>query len=280
MNFFLHYLRRIAFLCMVTLTACAQLSKEPLQGTTPASAQPTAATPFPGVYVADIVTAAPGNTGSGFYDSNKAANGIRGAATSSGSFDVFSLDNSGASTHIVLAWTGKKIKNGIGIDFIVYENAFYFSGDPSQRFMDLMFVEVSNDNINYCGFAPDYTAATETTYSNNPAHWQRFAGRNPVLYNVDSNNLTVAQLFQDNDANAEPELGGGDPFDLDNLSADNVFNTGCNMPLRDDLKANGFRFLRLTPAVRRNNPDTGAAFVADAISFGPDIDGAVARYVE
>ncbi len=260
--------------------ACAQIPKETLQSSSGNNTQTTAATAFPDVFVADTVTAAPGNTGSGFYDQNKAVNGIRGAGTSGGSLDVFSLDNSGTSGYIVLSWSGKKIKNGAGVDFIVYENAFYASGNSAQRFMDLLFVEVSNDNINYCGFAPNYAATPETTYSNNPAHWLRFAGRNAVLYNVDSNNLSAAQLFQDNDANGEPDLGGGDPFDLDNLSTDNSYGTGCNTTLRDDLKTNGFRYLRLTPAARRVNPDTGAAFVADTASFGPDIDGVVARYVE
>lgn len=260
--------------------ACAQIQKESLQSSGSTNTQAVGATAFPDVYVADTVTAAPGNTGSGFYDQSKAINGVRGSGNSGGSLDVFSLDNSGASAFLTLSWAGKKIKNGSGADFVVYENAFYASGNPAQRFMDLMFVEVSSDNVNYCGFAPDYTATTETVYSNNPANWQRFAGRNPVLYNVDSNNLAAAQLFQDNDANGEPDLGGGDPFDLDNLSADNTYSTGCNTTVRDDLKTNGFRYLRLTPAVRRNNPDTGAAFVADSASFGPDIDGVVARYVQ
>ncbi len=269
----------ICLLPLVTI-ACAQIQKESLQGGSGSNTEAVAATAFPDVYLADTVIAAPGNAGSGFYDQNKAVNGVRGAGNSGGSLDVFSLDNSGASAYIVLAWSGKKIKNGTGVDFTVYENAFYASGNPAQRFMDLLFVEVSNDNVNYCGFAPDYTAAPETTYSNNPANWPRFAGRNPVLYNVDSNNLTAAQLFQDNDANGEMDLGGGDPFDLDNLSTDNTFNTGCNTTVRDELRTNGFRYLRLTPAARRNNPDTGAAFVADSASLGPDIDGVVARYVE
>lgn len=260
--------------------ACAQIPKESLQGNSAANSQPAVATPFPGVYVADTVVSAPGNTASGFYDANKAVNGIRGTGTASGSLDVFSLDNSGSSASIVLSWAGKKIKNGTGTDFIVYENAFYQSGNSNQRFMDLMFVEVSVDGVSYCGFAPDYTASPETNYSNNPAYWQRFAGKNPVLYNVDSNNLTATQLFQDNDANGEPDLGGGDPYDLDNLSADNSFSIGCSTTLRNDIIANGFRYLRLIPAARRINPDTGAAFVTDSASFGPDIDGAVARYVE
>lgn len=272
---------KTAILALCTLTACAQIEKESQQsGTGSNNSQSAQGTAFPGVYLADTVTEAPGHTGSGYYDRNKATNGVRGGGTATGSLDVFSLDNSGTSSHIVLSWAGKKVKNSTGADFIIYENAFYSGGNANQRFMDLLFVEVSNDNVNYCGFAPDFSSVPESTYSMNPAHWQRFAGRAPVIYNVDSYNLTATQLFQDNDANAEGDLGGGDLFDLDNLSADNSYATGCNTTLRDELKTNGFRYLRLTPAARRINADTGAAFVADAASFGPDIDGVVARTVE
>jgi hypothetical protein len=238
------------------------------------------ATPIAGVFLADMVVEAPGHTGIGFYDRQKAINGVRGAGSGAGSLDVFSLDNSGASSHLTLRWNGKKIKNGAGIDLIVFENAFNISGNPATRFMDLVIVEVSNDNVNFCGFAPDYTYTPETTYSNNPAYWLRFAGRTPVLYNVDSNNLTEAQLFQDNDNNYEPDLAGGDAFDLDLLSDSNYYNTGCTTELRDELKNNGFTYLRLTPANRRTNPDTGVVFVKDGMSNGPDIDGVVARYAE
>jgi hypothetical protein len=234
-----------------------------------------------GIYLADTVTEAPGNTGSGTYNASGIIDGVRGAGTAAGATSgVFSLDNSGASSHVVVRWAGKKIKNGTGIDFIVFENAFYVSGSSAARFMDLAFVEVSNDNVNYCGFAPDYTNAPETTYSNNPAHWPRFAGKTPVLYNLDTNNLSATQLFQDNDANKEPDLAGGDAFDLDDLSASNAYGNGCTTILRDELKTNGFIYLKLIPAARRINPDTGAAFVVDGVSTGPDFDGIAARYIE
>ncbi len=258
---------------------CAQIGKESL-GTANNTVTAPNATAQAGVYLADTVTEAPGHTGSGFYDKSKAVNGVRGSGTASGGLDVFSLDNTGASSHIVLSWSGRKIKNDAGADFIVYENPFYSGGNASLRFMDLIFVEVSNDNISYCGFAPDFTGVPESTYSMNPALWPRFAGRVPVRYNVETNNLSVSDLFQDNDADGEPDLGGGDAFNLDDLSNDNYYNTGCTTPLRDDLRSNGFRYLRLVPAGRRINPGTGSVFVVDGVSFGPDIDGVAARYVE
>lgn len=266
------------------MVKCANIQKEEINTASPSAGGVNGVSggnpPAAGTHLADTVIEAPGHTGIGFYDQNKAINGVRGAGSGAGSFDVFSLDNSGPSSHIVLRWNGKKVKNGPGIDFIVFENGFNISENPTTRFMDLVIVEVSNDNLNYCGFAPDYTFSPETVYSNNPQYWQRFAGRTPVLYNQDTNNLDTAQLFQDNDNNYEGDLGGGDAFDLEGLSADNYYATGCNSALREELRTNGFTFIRLTPAHRRINPDTGAVFVKDGISNGPDIDGVVARYAE
>lgn len=284
---------KIALLLTALLAAhCANISKEQLDTTAQSGSGGGGAggggSLPPGLYVLDSVVAAPGHTGSGICNSNNAVNGIRGNGWVAGSFDVFSLDNpggtacGGSSTHLTLRLSGKKIKNGAGADFIVYENGFYISDNSDTRFMDLVIVEVSNDDVNYCGFAPDYTHSPEATYSNNPVHWQRFAGKTPVDYNVDvpARNFTLAELFQDNDSNKEGDLGGGDLFDLDDLSDSNTFSTGCTSALRDELKTNGFTYLRLTPAARRNNPDTGAAFVKDGVANGPDIDGVVARYAE
>ncbi len=273
-------------LVLITVLAahCANISKEDASGGGGGGGNDATggtSSPAVGIYLADTVIEAPGHTGMGFYDQASLTNGIHGAGSDAGATSgIFSLDNSGPSSHVVLRWNGKKVKNGTGIDFVVYENAFNIGGNPATRFMDLIVVEVSNDNVNYCGFAPDYTNSPETTYANNPALWSRFAGRTPVLYNQTSNNLTAAELFQDNDANYAPDLGGGDAFDLDQLSDSNYFGTGCTTALRDELKTNGFTYIKLVPANRRNNPDTGAVFVKDAISNGPDIDGVVARYAE
>ena len=266
----------------VAAVGCANIEKENAANANPSGgggAGGGGGAPTSALYLFDSVEDAPGHTGSGFYDKQKAVNGVRGAGTGAGSFDVFSLDNTGASTHLTLRISGKKVLNGPGADFIVYENGFYIGGNPNTRFMDLIIVEVSNDGTNYCGFAPDYTYSTETTYSNDPAYWLRFAGKTPVIYNVDSNNMTVAQLFSDDDSDGVLN-GGGDAFDLDDLSDSNTWATGCTAALRDQLKNGGFTYLRLTPANRRTNPDTGAVFVKDGIANGPDIDGVVARYTE
>ena len=46
------------------------------------------------------------------------------------------------------------------------------------------------------------------------------------------------------------------------------------------IKAEGFRYLKIVSAPVETNPDTGAPFVKDPISDGPDIDGAYARYTQ
>ena len=222
---------------------------------------------------ADTVTDAPNHTGVGFRDSKLAVNGIRGAGSTSGSGDVFSLASTGGSASITLEWKNKRVLNGSGIDFIVFENPFNYSGESISRFMEPTIVEVSQDNINYCGFSPDYTFPNESSYSRDPQHWQRFAGITPVLYNMDTNPLSGEDLYN-------PLKMGGDAFDLDNLSSTNDYGIGCSTALRDKIKSEGFIYIRLTSSSSRVNPSTGQNYVQDNGAFGggADIDGVIARY--
>lgn len=222
---------------------------------------------------ADTVTSAPNHTGSDFKDKAKAVNGIRGTGIGSGSLDVFSLASTGVNASIVLEWSNRKILNGVGIDFIVFENAFRYNANAATVFMEAIIVEVSQDNINYCGFSPTYNFTPNTTYSNSPVSWMRFAGITPSLYNVETNILLGNDLY-------DVSKTGGDGFDLENLSATNDFGIGCSVLLRDKIKSEGFVYLRLTSATARINPDTTASYLQDPGSFGggPDIDGVLARY--
>ncbi len=222
--------------------------------------------------LADTVTSAPNHTGDGFKNKTLAVNGIRGEGQSAGSTDVFSLAQTGAGSSIVIEWQGKKILNGTGIDFNVFENPFQYSDSSSLFFMEPFFVEVSIDNINYCGFNPLYTYSTPSQYSKNPSHWSRFGGITPVKYNVEKNPLTGNDIF-------DVSKAGGDAYDLDSLSADNTYSIGCTETLKNTLKTSGFIYLRLTAASARINPATGANFPIDSGAFdGPDIDGVIARY--
>lgn len=224
---------------------------------------------------ADVVIEAPSSTGEGFKNSNLAINGVRGGGKFGGSTDVYSLGTTPSTGYIVLEWSNRKVTNGVGIDFVVYENPFVYQNSQNEVFMEQVIVEVSIDGINYCGFNPQYTYSNPNVYSKNPNHWVNFAGKSPVLFNEDTNRLAEQELFDLNKA-------GGDGFDLDNLSSDNTFNIGCSQTLRDNIIANGFIYLRLVNAFTRNDPNTGNPFLKDSSSFDgtPDIDGASARYLQ
>ncbi|MBX7056679.1 MAG: LIC_13355 family lipoprotein [Leptospirales bacterium] len=278
----LRYSAAAAAFCAALLSTCAQpggddsaaaaLLLAAVAPSSGASCQQTAAPPA-GAFVADVAASAPGNTGGVFYDVRCAVNGVRGAGDASGSTDVFSLNESGLTASMVLEWSGRRVLNGGGVDFVVYENAFFQSGNSSQRFMEAAIIEVSEDNISYCGFNPDYTNAPETSYSQDPTKWSRFAGINPVYYNQDQNPMTSANLFNG--------VGGGDRFDLANLVDDSAsFANGCSPALVTNLKASGFVYLRIRAASSLNNPATAAPFLRDPGAFnGPDIDGAIAASV-
>ncbi len=229
-----------------------------------------------GAVLADTVTSAPNaNAADSFRQPEKAINGVCGGGTGAGSLDVYTLATTGAGATLTLEWSGLKITNGTGIDFVVFENPFYQNGDANTRFMEAAVVEVQDQiTSNWCGFAPDYTpGGAETVYSQNPAHWQNFAGVTPTLYNQITNPLVGAEIFN-------AALAGGDGFDLANLSAADQFGNGCTATARTNILANGFIFLRIRAATALTNPDSAAAFPQDTGAFGggPDIDGVIARY--
>jgi len=216
-------------------------------------------TSAPSVRLADTVVDAPGATGTGFGDSTRAVNGVRGAGNSSGSLDVFSLGyTADGNDHITLAWSGGRLQNGPGPDLVVFENPFLFSGGT---FMDIVLVEVSIDGVEFRALAHDYTAANPAAYVADPTLWPGFAGRTPVRLNVDTNPVDPF------DATA----AGGDQLDLDTVVG--------NDSLAQSIRADGVRFVRLVSAPARINPATGARYVHAAISNGADIDGVYGRYV-
>ena len=228
------------------------------------------------IYLANKVVFSPGDSSN---SSIKAINGVRGGGCTSGSLDVYSLDYSN-KTFLVLEWEGKKVVDGPGIDFIVFENPFDISScGSSSRFMDHVVVEVSRDLIHWCGFSPDYTYPDETLYSNDPQYWKRVAGKAPVLWNVDSNPLSLEEIFQDLDGDYEMDLAGGDGFDLALLTNSTLLGENCTSFVKEEIQNLGFYYIKLSPLPLRINPDTGTYFPRDSISNGPDIDGVVARYV-
>lgn len=218
------------------------------------------AAPFQGV-TARTVVEAPGHTGEGTSDAENAVNGVRGGGSKAGSADVFSLGfDEGIDNFVVLSWGGARVRNGDGIDFVVFENPFEITG--GRVFMDLTIVLLSADGETWVAFPHDYVAEDETAYLATPEVWAGFAGRHPVRYHVESNPVDPFDFAR----------AGGDPFDLDDLSGEDAASR--------EIREHGFCYLKLVTAPSMTNPDTGAPYVRDPASNGADIDGVVARYVE
>lgn len=229
---------------------------------------------FNNIYLADKIIEAPGATGEGFKDANKAINGICGAGKLAGSLDVYSLQSSPFSTNcipdekcIVLEWNNKKVKNTPGIDFVVFENPFCLGSESNcniSRFMEAVIVEVSIDGINWCGWNPQYLGGASESDKKNPNHWQRFAGIEPVIFNQEN------WAFSENDI-FDTTKAGGDGFDLDDVN----FGSSCSPLQKSQIQSDGFIYLRLTSALSR-----GFSFPSDSFDQTPDIDGVIAKIVE
>lgn len=204
---------------------------------------------------ADLVIDAPGARDAMFGDPALATNGVRGAGAREGSVDVFSLRY---GEHLTLGWGGRRVVDGPGADFAVFENGFEFGEDAT--FMDPVIVELSRDGHSWVELPHDYRATDESRYSTQRADWVGFAGIEPVALHA-----------EDNPVDPFDPAAGGDAFDLASLGDD---------PESEAIRVEGFRFLRLSPAADHDNPDTGGPFVRDVLSDGPDIDGVHARYLE
>jgi len=213
------------------------------------------------------------STVSGFNNSTKAVNGICGAGNNSGGLDVYALNLTGAGATLKLSWAGKSVKNVSGIDFIVYENAFQVSETSDRYLLDPMVVEVSSDDVTYCGFTLTYDSTASTL--NKISSWGGFAGLRPVIYNMTSKVFTLDELFTSSGDGFL--LGGGDGFDLDNL----ITSASCTTTIRDSLKLNGIKYIKMVSASAVTNPNTGNVYTyPHAFDNASDIDGVIAKSVE
>ena len=118
----------------------------------------------------------------------------KGAGDRNGSMDVVSLGNGGTVT---VAFEGNEIIDEPGPDFIVFENAFYASGDPANPFAELGTVAVSDDGVTWHEFP---CTATSAPYG-------QCGGVRPVYANAGENDIDPL----------DPEVAGGDPYDLADL---------------------------------------------------------------
>ena len=211
-----------------------------------------------GVALADVVVAAPGASGSGTGDPMRAVDGVRGGGSNMGGADVYSMGY-GSNISITLAWSGGSLANGSGADFVVFENPFDEAGGGV--FMDLIIVEVSRDGTTWRALPYDYTNSIENVYVPDPTKWVGFAGKTPVLFNVDTNPVDPF----------DPATAGGDAFDLDDVAGSDTEAAA--------IRAEGIKYVRLTTAPSQINPHTGSNYVHDSLANGADVDGMYGRYV-
>jgi hypothetical protein len=114
----------------------------------------------------------------------------RGEGEAAGSLDVLSLGKGG---EIAVGFGGNTIADGAGIDFIIFENAFYVNGNPENIFKELGEVSVSADGEAWVTFPCRADSAP----------YDGCAGWRPVFANPDEG----VSAF-------DPDAAGGDPFDL------------------------------------------------------------------
>lgn len=114
-----------------------------------------------------------------------------GAGSGAGSLDVVSL---GVKGELVLSVEPNAIVDGPGVDFIVFENAFWAGGDPARPTAELAEVSVSDDGVTWKTFP--CTPGPGPTYGT-------CAGWHPV-YSAPGNGISPV----------DPATAGGDPFDL------------------------------------------------------------------
>lgn len=113
-----------------------------------------------------------------------------------GSLDVVSL---GVGGEIVLGFGPRRIVDGPGPDFIVFENVFWVGGDPSVPFAELAQVSVSEDGLVWSTWSCDPLA--------DGPPWSGCAGWGATLAFDPCDGLTAT-------------AAGGDAFDLAVLGVD------------------------------------------------------------
>lgn len=119
----------------------------------------------------------------GFQDISNTSLGYVSAGDSSfaiGQADGISVVSLGDGGHAIVTFE-KPIKNGVGFDFAVFENAFI------DEFLELAFVEVSSDGINYYRFKATSNTQTDVQvgpfdYNADPTLMNNLAGKYRAMY--------------------------------------------------------------------------------------------------
>jgi hypothetical protein len=182
---------------------------------------------LPSPYATEVVGFTPGD-GAG-YGSERFPEVVLGGPTgrgmNAGSTDVLSLGSGGTVT---LSWSGRAVIDRLGIDFVVFENAFWPGGDATRVFAELAEVSVSEDGEIWHTFECD--PAIRSPYDAHCAGWRPTANFDP---------LTARPL--------DPQTSGGDGFDL------------------ADLGLTAIRYVRLRDLSEAEPIGTGTGFDLDAV---------------
>ncbi len=205
---------------------------------------------------ADTLVQATGASGAGYGNPINALNGVNGGGANAGSLDVFSL-NLATDGALIASFSQGLVCNGEGADINVFENGFR-QLMTNALFFEPVVVSVSLDGVQYEDFPHEYLGTTSLGSIVDEKNWVGFAGMTPVLYNEATNNFSVHGVDPLDSARA-----GGDSFDLDNLP---------DTDLGLQIKAQGFRYIKLTGAPKLGFPNSPNSFGGLA-----DIDGIYAK---
>ncbi len=163
----------------------------------------------PNRFVTDIVE----YNGPSPEDLDNIKGGPHGCGVDCGSLHTLTLGNSG---HVTVGFD-IVIVNEPGYDFIVFENPFSVNGNTDEVFAELVYVEVSSDNVSFARFPSiSTTAAPVGNKGININNVTNLGGVHPVLAHVLENDLDPFN----------PDEAGGDPFDLDDLLNDSLVQNG------------------------------------------------------
>mgnify|MGYP000647962117 CR=1 FL=1 len=151
-------------------------------------------------YATEVLSFVPGlNAGFGESEFPEVVLGLpKGGGGESGSLHVLSL---GVAGEIVLTFGERRIIDGEGPDFVIFENPFAIGGDASNPFAELAQVSVSNDGENWISFGCDSAGDYPWTGC---AGWQ------------------LVNKFEGCATHIDSGATGGDLFDLQDLGIEEV----------------------------------------------------------
>lgn len=149
--------------------------------------------------------------------------GPLGGGASVASLDTWSLGNdpTGSGAAQATLRSDCLIADGPGPDFIVFENAILYPGEPPPTFAELMFVEVSSDGIHFARF-PSLSTNTGPVGpfgGIDPKRVTNLAGARPTYANIADHPLSPSPF--------DASRAGGTAFNLGDLISDPFVVSGA-----------------------------------------------------